>query len=276
VYARHGHQFDLWNFGGRNDYARAGHLKAAIGDVFTTEFAVKIPWKLEQMRGDFQDVTPALVEKTKDIDNVRPLSAVMEWIYYRMKKDVSGDAKEAFETVFDEVVRELLDNRFVQQWRSPHTHLDEALRLASSPWLSWLPKGLTSLLEAEDLLPLVIGATGGAEDPERDVYTRAAYGENIWRENENIRFILYGHTHRPVQRPLDGEGGREVFYINTGTWRSRIQKTVGQDHAPDFIDQKRMTYSMFYRGDEDTRGKVPDTLSFDVWTGTKKKQYGKG
>ena len=118
-----------------------------------------------------------------------------------------------------------------------------------------------------------MGMTGGAEDPEKDVYAQAAYNERIWRENEAIRFILYGHTHSPVQLPLEGEGGREVFYINTGTWRNRIYKTIGLDKAHDFVDLKQIAYSIIYRKDEDVNGKKPGTLSFDVWTGTKKKYY---
>jgi len=39
------------------------------------------------------------------------------------------------------------------------------------------------------------------------------------------------------------------------------------------VDLKQMTYTVFYRKDEDTRGKKPETLSFDIWTGTKKKHY---
>ncbi len=49
VYARHGHQFDAWNYGGRNDYTPEGHLQAPIGDVLTTEFAAKIPWMLASL-----------------------------------------------------------------------------------------------------------------------------------------------------------------------------------------------------------------------------------
>jgi hypothetical protein len=146
-------------------------------------------------------------------------------------------------------------------------------RLTSSRWLRWIPKKLLDLLDSEDLLPLFMGMTGGPDDPEKDPYLKAAYGENIWKENEEIRFILYGHTHRPLQRAMEGEKGREIFYINTGTWRNRIQKTVELDRAPDFVDLKQMTYSIFYRKDEDMRGKKPGTVSFDVWTGTKRKVY---
>ena len=273
LYARHGHQFDIWNFGGGNDFTRSGHLQAPIGDVFTTEFAVKIPWMLDRLRKDFPQVTPEMVATTKDIDNVRPLSAVMEWIYYRIKKADHDQVRKAFEVVLDTVVKELLDIGLVQQWRSPHTLIDEALRIASSRWLSWLPKGLVDLIDAEDLLPLVMGMTGEPVDPEKDVYTRAAYRERLWKENRRVQFVLYGHTHNPLQHPLDAEGRPAVIYINAGTWRNRIYKTVGLDRAPDFVDLKQLTYTVFYRRDEDVGGKLDGTLSFDVWTGIKKKYY---
>lgn len=273
VYARHGHQFDIWNFGGGNDLTRTGHLQVPIGDVFTTEFAVKIPWELDRARKKYPEVTPEMVATTKDIDNVRPLSAVMEWIYYRIKKEDHDGVRKAFKEVFDKIIKELIDNSFVQQWRSPHTHIDEALRAASSRWLSWLPKGLVDLIDAEDLLPLVMGKTGAPDDPEKDVYTRSAYNEAVWKESKSFQFILYGHTHNPLQHPLDAESGHEVFYINSGTWRNRIYKTVCFDKAPDFVSIKQMTYSIFYRKDEDIKRKQAGTLSFDVWTGVKKKHY---
>lgn len=273
VYARHGHQYDIWNFGGGNDYTRHGHLQTPIGDVFATEFAVKIPWMLDSMRDRYPEISEELVEKTKDIDNVRPLSSVMEWIYYRIKKEDRGQVREALDEVFDKVIKELLKIELVQQWRSPHTHYDELLRAASSRLLRWIPRGIVDLLDAEDLLPLFAGVTGGLAEFAKDTHVEAAYHEGIWKQNKGIRYILYGHTHTPLQRPLDGEGGREVIYINTGTWRNRIHKTVGLDKAPDFVDLKQMTYTIFYRKDEDMRGKKPDTVSFDMWTGTKKKYY---
>ncbi|MBW1998664.1 MAG: hypothetical protein JRJ29_11945 [Deltaproteobacteria bacterium] len=273
IFARHGHQFDIWNFGGGNDHTRHGHLQVPIGDIFTTEFAVKIPWFLETIGERYPGVTPELIESTRDIDNVRPLGSIMEWIYYRIKRDDRGKVRKAFERVFETVVRDLLDHPLVQQWRSPRTHVDEALRLASNPWISWLPKGIVELMDIEDLLPLLVGMAGGPDSPEKDVYTQAAYNERVWKEGRSIGFILYGHTHTPVIRPLDVEGGREVFYLNTGTWRDRIYKTVGLDRAYDFVNLKQMTYTIIFREDEDTRGKEAGTLSFDVWTGTKKKHY---
>jgi hypothetical protein len=105
------------------------------------------------------------------------------------------------------------------------------------------------------------------------VYVQAAFGEETWRRDKRIRFVLYGHTHDPACHVLDGAGGREVFYLNTGTWRNRIQRTVGLDRGPDFAELKQMTYSVFYAADEDTGSKEAGTVSFDMWTGMKKKQY---
>lgn len=118
-----------------------------------------------------------------------------------------------------------------------------------------------------------MGVAGVPEDPEKDAYTQAAYHERIWRENTKIQFVLYGHAHVSVLRPLEGDGDREVFYINTGTWRNRIYRTVAFDRAPDFVDLKKMTYTVIYWRDEDADGKRPNTLSFEIWTGMKKKRY---
>jgi hypothetical protein len=82
VLARHGHQFDDWNFADLRDRSMDGHLKVPVGDVLTTEFAVKIPWLLNRLKqsGDYPGLTDEVVRTTRDIDNVRPLSAVMQWI----------------------------------------------------------------------------------------------------------------------------------------------------------------------------------------------------
>ena len=274
VYARHGHQYDPWNYGGGNDHSIGAQLQPAIGDVFATEFAVRIPWQLEQMRRTNKAITQGLIRNLKDMDNVRPPSHVMEWFYYRIGAEDHGPVRRALEKAFDKVAINLLQIPFVQQWRSPATHADEYIRAASSRWLRWISSRLIDALEAEDLLPLLLKGAGGKGDPEKDQYAQAAYHERIWRNGEkDIRFIVYGHTHTPMQMPLDGDDEREVVYINTGTWRERIRRTIGLDKAPNFIKSKQMTYAVFYNRDEDTDRKRRGTVSFDIWTGSRKKYY---
>ena len=269
VFARHGHQFDLWNYGGGSDLTRTGQLQIPIGDVFTTEFAVKIPWLFQKLYGQ---TYPEMAANLRDIDNVRPLSAILEWIYYRLK--VSGGAKKALDEVFDRVIKDLLDLDFVQKWRSPATKWDEVLRTLSSNWLRWLPKSIVDLIQGEDLLGMFLGVSEFLDRPEEDPLVKAAYYEQIWSADPRYNLILYGHTHAPLHLPLDVvDGKREVAYINTGTWRPRIKRTVTWDRAHDFVEYKHMTYVLCYRPEEDTRNKQTGTPSFEIWTGAKYKKY---
>jgi UDP-2,3-diacylglucosamine pyrophosphatase LpxH len=271
VYARHGHQYDPYNFAVGEDHSLERHLQATIGDVVTTEFAVKIPWQLAQIRKKNKDITPGLIKSLKDMDNVRPLSQVMEWFYYRIRDEDRNSVGRALDKAFDAVVGGLLKIRFVQQWESPDTRWDELVRVLSNRWLRWIPNSLLTAFQAEDLLPRLLGILGGGGSADEDKYAQAAYNEQIWRTHRKINHIVYGHTHRPVQVPLDRDRNREIIYINTGTWRERINRTISLDKAPDFAKTKQMTYVVFYSADEDMNGKKRGTVSFDIWTGSRRK-----
>lgn len=267
VYARHGHQFNPIDYGGENDHTRPAQLKASVGDVFTTEFAVRLPLILRKNPA----VSRELVASLEDMDNVRPLSSVLEWFYYQVKSHDQGLNRQAMEDAFRTVVEAILDIGLVQRWRSSKTHTDDWLRLASSSWLRWLAKDLVDALGAEDLLPALIGGSESSAAPEDDDLCRGAYYEQIWRSNPNIQFILYGHTHVPLLVPLDRVGNREVLYVNTGTWRDRIYRSINLAQSPAFSCLKQMTYVTIFGKDEDKTGKSPGSVSIDVWTGHRRK-----
>ena len=272
--ARHGHQYDIWNFADIRNLTDEGYFQVPIGDVLTTEFAVKIPWLLNspQIHQKYK-VPPNVIETAQDIDNVRPISAIMEWLYYKLKNDYQGGVKKAFDEVFKKIVADILKNKLVQQWRCPQTYLDEALRAASSPWLHWLSGAILDMLKSEDLLPILMAATDKPTRPADDVYLKAAFEERLWKNNPKYQYVFMGHTHNPMYYALDGNNDREVLYINTGTWRNRINKTVCYDNIPDFVKVKEMTFCIICGAEEDTDNKVDGTLSFDMWTGMKKKKY---
>lgn len=277
VYARHGHQFDSTNYGGGKDFTRLDHLQVPIGDVISTEFAVNLPRTLESLKDKYPSVSDRLVENLKDIDNVRPLENIMEWFHNQIEQESSQEVRQALDETFDRVLSDFLDIEFVQNWRSPDTYWDEFLRLISSRWLQWVPNTILGLTNTANLLPRVLpivkrlqGDTNEAVDP----YTAAAYHEPSWRQRSPIRYILYGHTHRALLRPLDVLDGREIIHLNTGTWREQIDRTIPLDESANFVKLKQMTYAVFYNKDEDKSGKEPGTVSFDMWTGHKKKYYG--
>jgi UDP-2,3-diacylglucosamine pyrophosphatase LpxH len=275
VYARHGHQFDPWNFGGSNDLTRPGYLKVPVGDVISTEFAVNLPRTLASLRHKYPAISDGFITNLKEVDNVRPFNRIIEWFYYKMKQEHSEQLRQALDETFDIVLRDFLNINLVQQWRSPQTRWDEVLRAASHPGLRRVVDAVTGWTNTEDLLQLLLPSVERAAYSQQalEKYATAAYHENVWRQNGKLRFVLYGHTHRPVLQPLDGEGDREVLYLNTGTWRGHIYRTLPLDKSADFVKLKQMTYVCFYHAGEDRGGKEPGTVSFDVWTGHKLKHY---
>jgi UDP-2,3-diacylglucosamine pyrophosphatase LpxH len=270
VFARHGQEFDLWSYGGGNDFTRRGHLAVPIGDLLGVEFATKLPYRLSLYRDESPAITDQLIDFMKEMGLVRPFTHAMQWLYFAMKNQDHGEVRDILDRIFDETVREVLDMRFVQTWRTPNTKLDDVIRLASSRWLRWIPNALLAKLSAEEILPFFTGVGHNPTVPLQDMNLIGAYHEKIWRENDRVQFILYGHTHMPVQRPLDGEEGHEVLYINTGTWRDSIFRTTVHDKDPDFMKLTQITYTAFYRADENIDEKGSDAVSFETWSGMKK------
>lgn len=302
LYARHGHQYDLWNYAGGNDLTRRpAHLQVPIGDVLATEFAVRLPWEAEK----YPEIIDAeLLSRLQDMDNVRPVERLLEWFYWELEKDDHPQAvRRTLDKVADDVVKAIAAIPFVRQWRTPVSSWsemldalpwlspatqerlatavvpgwDEVTRLVTQPWLRWLFGKLMDVTDTGSLLGFLMPLVGRHSHPEEDAFMQAAFREHIWRTTPDIHFVIYGHTHSPTIFPLDAANGHEVFYINTGTWRQRIRRTVGLDRLGEFVQLKQMSYAILYRPDEDGGGpdgnKAPGTVSFDMWTGHKFKHY---
>lgn len=300
VYSRHGHQFDLWNYGGGHDLTSLeAHLQVPVGDVIATEFAVGLVWQARQIE---DRIGHNLVERLEDMDNVRPMSRLLEWIYYEIEQNKRH--RKAMDEITDIVVKNILNIPFVQQWRTPLTNLDESLRtsrglrgladfvdrinppgpdelvrLATTAPLRWLSGKILDRTDTNTLLQFILffmGNQSGSDD-DTSPYLQGAFREHVWKNDPNYHFVLYGHTHRPGIWALDGANDREVLYLNTGTWRERIQRTTGLDLSADFTKLKQMTYVIIYGPQENGGGrggnKAKGTPSFDMWTGTKLKHY---
>ena len=275
VYARHGHQYETANYNGGPDFTRLDYLQVPIGDLIATEFAVNLPRTLASMKDKYNGVTDQLVEKLKEIDNIRPLTLLFAWFYNQFEKEENDEVRRALDDTFDKVLTDFLNLEFIKQWRHPNSFWDEFLQVASSSLFRWIPSGILKASDSNSLLPRVLPLVSRLinSTEEVDEYTTAAYHEPIWRENDAIRYIVYGHTHSPVIYPLHERDGREIIYINTGTWREQIERTVAIDELGDFVELKKMTYAVFYNKHEDKDGKEPGSVSFDIWTGHKKKYY---
>jgi UDP-2,3-diacylglucosamine pyrophosphatase LpxH len=264
VFARHGHEYDKFNYEGSTSYKYKDYMRMPIGDPITTELAAKLPWKVMQ-KDEIKKLPEAEQEALKrnfqEIENVRPFSATLEWLLYQVKKNLI--LKEVIEDTVDEIIKEFNQLEFVKKWYDHHDKWydfwDEADKIQSVLFL--LEK--FKVFPLEKLMPLLQRVKKRFE---KDDLLEAAPNEYSHLDNR-IRYVVYGHTHEPLQVPLhvieDSANSKEHIYLNTGTWRTRYHKCK---EGLGFIGWKNLTYVIFYKKEE--RGM--DFPTFETWTGTLK------
>ena len=265
VFARHGHEYDQYNYDGGMAFTEADYQRVPIGDPITTEIVARLPYalarRLDAVSGlshaDKQTVTSIFQE----IENVRPLSAVIEWLLYQV--DQKRTLKEVIEDTVQEVINYFESLDFVRGWY-----------VRNDKWTDWGEEddkiqAFLFLLRhfksysTKKLQNLAIQAKGYSA---KDGLLEAATQEYSHIDS-GFRYLVYGHTHDHLVSIVRNVPAtpypHERFYLNTGTWRGR-HFTVTQDNS--FIVWKNMTYVIFYR--EGERG---TTLpAFESWTGALK------
>ncbi len=274
VFARHGHEFDKFNYEGGNSFAEIDYLRVPIGDPITTELVAALPFTLRKnLKKEAGSIWPDLSNQQiedeiakayknfQEIENVRPLSAVIEWLLYQVQQN--RYLKEVIEDTVAEVIDSFENLDFVKLWYERHDKWtdwrDEADKIQAALFLLRNFK----LYRTEKLWELLFKAKDYFV---KDDLLEAAPQEYLHLPND-IRYVVYGHTHDPLVVPLRTISGPpaplEQIYLNTGTWRGRHWKAT-QDNS--FISWKNMTYVIFYREDE---RKVREA-DFETWTGTQK------
>jgi UDP-2,3-diacylglucosamine pyrophosphatase LpxH len=265
VFARHGHEYDKFNYEGGNAYTFNDYQRVPIGDPITTELLARLPYALAARLQPVTWLTPQekqqIRENFQEIENVRPLSAVIEWLLYQVRQD--RPLKEIIEDAVQDVVDYFENLDFVKDWYARHDKwtnwLDEADKIQAFLFLLRHFK----LYSTEKLWDLAMEAKDYFV---KDDLLEAAPGEYSHLD-PRIRYVVYGHTHDPLASPVRSIAGSagplEQVYLNTGTWRGRHFKCTQDDS---FISWKNMTYVIFYR--EGERGNTFPV--FETWTGTLK------
>jgi UDP-2,3-diacylglucosamine pyrophosphatase LpxH len=259
VLARHGHEFDRYNYEGGTSFTEQDYQRVPIGDPITTELIARLPYEL---RRRLQDTTlpPAekerIVENFQEIENVRPLSAVIEWLLYQVSQ--TRWLKEIIEDTVDAGIKRFNDLQFVKDWYDRHDKwlnpIDEADKIQAVLYL--LEK--FKVFPTEKLLSLAIKAHKFFA---RDDLLEAAPEEFFL--DGRVRYVVHGHTHTPLVMPIRNKDSQEHIYLNTGTWRTRYQKST-RDGS--FVSWKNMTFLVFYKKEE----RDADIPTFETWTGTLK------
>jgi UDP-2,3-diacylglucosamine pyrophosphatase LpxH len=265
VFARHGHEYDKFNYEGGTAYSEEDYQRVPIGDPITTELVARLPFALAKRLDAVSGLSPVdkqnIIRNFQEIENVRPLSAVIEWLLYQVRQD--RRLKEIIEDSVQEVIDYFDSLDFVQNWFDRHDKWtdwsDEADKIQAFLFLLRHFK----LYSTEKLWDLAMQA--------KDYFVKDDLLEAVPQEylhlDSRVRYVVYGHTHDPLVSPVRSfeaaPAPLEQVYLNTGTWRGRYYKATQDDS---FIAWKNMTYVIFYQAGE--RG-TPFPV-FETWTGALK------
>jgi UDP-2,3-diacylglucosamine pyrophosphatase LpxH len=276
--ARHGHEWDPWNFENCDKNGPPSALKledyklVAVGDPITTELVARLPY---QVAASLPQGTPEVVRtqvycRLRQVEDVRPLSQALRWVLTEPASLASGYDEttrrtilKALETEVKRIVAHFMAIPFVQGWLAKHdkwnVRPDEADMLQDVHRLSKvldIDKLDSALQWAEKL-----GLTRESDDSKQAVKEVGQFPA--------ARFCVYGHTHTFRHVPVGQTQSREdLVYFNTGTWRPRV--ALARDDRS-FAGYKEMTYLVFYRADEDMGSRDSKDLSYELWNGMMRK-----
>jgi UDP-2,3-diacylglucosamine pyrophosphatase LpxH len=284
VVARHGHEWDVWNFPGFDpdavaaDYGDADYLAVPIGDAVTTELAARLPYELYRRLLSSPGFSPALAKRIhsqyRRIEDVRPLFASFHWAHYaatRIAADLDRERARLLQTALADTVQTLArDFRrlpFYEAWIERHHrpfHLDAAVllrvvlaALAAPTFLpvAWLARQIENVL---------------AHRSPRTVTRRGALREDLGGVGRReMRFVVYGHTHGAEQIPLRGGAEVQDVYLNTGTYRPGVFRA---DDGRGFVGWQRLAFVCLLSAEEAMGQRTPYGLrnvgpAFVSWTG---------
>ncbi|RPI22682.1 MAG: hypothetical protein EHM57_04985, partial [Actinobacteria bacterium] len=259
VYGRHGHEFDPYNFegepvfggSGEQDVEAKAYEETPIGDVIASEFASKLPVLVRHRSVETSPHGETLVDKFRELFDVRPLGAIVDWLEVqrsRQPASLDGLINDAMRQCADEFA----DIPFVEEWINRHDDwknpFDEADKLE-------MLFGLLGHVDFTSMRSALSIARSGAEGHE------AHYPEMARRDfaqldadpelRDRIQYVVYGHTHSPVQVAVGvvGDFGNERsrVYINTGTWRPSHRHALDDSG---FVTWSNVTVTYVYRPGE--------------------------
>jgi len=281
---RHGHEWDPWNFPGYRgrevfaSFRPEEYLPTPVGDAVTTEMTARLPYELAQRLLESRAFTPEearrIHERMKRIDDVRPLFASFRWAYYAVEQlasELDPTQERALRAALDDTLNALArafrDLPFYQAWRAAHHepwHLDEAKAL------DLVLCGMASFTAPLRTVARIVEEALLRWNP-IDAAHRGARREDLARVGgEEMRFVVYGHTHLATQAALRGDAVTQDVYLNTGTYRPGVFRA----ERDGFIGWQRLGYVCIASADEavfapPVYGLPARGPGFVAWTGAR-------
>jgi UDP-2,3-diacylglucosamine pyrophosphatase LpxH len=258
VLARHADIFDPLNYN-----EREGRDASSVGDVIIIELQRRFPEEVGKLLNGSPH-TRAIVERLREIENVRPNSRIGAWVTDAISDLGAEDptfaeaARQALDRCVGDFARNEAYQEFCRQQLSwfQRTYLRVALnqvRVRQFHVLDRLTRICERLLKVWRLL---------RGEPTSE-YTGHAL-EDRRADGSLPRYVVYGHTHRVAINPLGliGDTDEHRYYLNVGTWKSVWERAETRNHHTDFASWKEMSYAAIYHPDE-AHGKH----EFEMWTG---------
>ncbi len=264
VHARHGHEYDVWNYEGADNFDDSDYDQIPIGDLITTEIAARLPYTVLKYVGNSlpSEQIDHLKRNLEEIENVRPYTAMFDWLFYQVKEN--PHIKEEIKEALNEIVENFNSLQYLKRWYKRHDRwnlltYDEADKLQTVMRMfslldldsaEGLVKIFTKIFGSPDNLPI--------DNSDKTLIEKAK--EFLTRKSE-YRYCIMGHTHNPMQVPIRiTSSGTDQVYLNTGTWRARHIKGLGGG----FVTLKNLTYTIVYSKEENKY------QQFETWTGSLK------
>lgn len=298
VLARHGHVFDEENYAGHT-LADREHLLTPVGDLLTTEIASTLPDRMTAILDKFSNPPSAEVKAglTRDLEAMFsvPGLGALTWFWKRVVRRWRGGKAFVAAVMALAVLLWRFARRCVQvpRWfgRSWAQNVLWALRATIvMPALSVLPiiggimywrvfylsdpLGIVLIAGLKAIVVLCLGllvlwGPVVSRQPDRWLRHGAKKEARILGSVPAacLRYIVYGHTHHPVQELLTVcPDGSKIHYLNSGTWRQIID--LAEDNS-EFASHKALTYVVVY-GDAEQATRVAKGYArqhFECWTG---------
>jgi UDP-2,3-diacylglucosamine pyrophosphatase LpxH len=250
VLARHGDIFDTMNYN-----KEAGRDCATLGDALASEMLTLFPLEVHKRLGD--QLPEQFSGGLKELTNVRPALVTPLWIS-NLVSNYAGSQKVAdtVKSIWDELGERFLDLEFVRS-QDRFLKFDTVDALQNVLFIS-------RALSFDTINTIMGWATEKFWDGKFSIADNVLQEESFKKQSAN--FFVYGHTHIHETVPLDSSLIKgKVFnqiYINSGTWHSYHDLTMGVSDPRKFIALHVMTYLTFFK--EDERNGHP----FESWSGS--------
>lgn len=268
--ARHGHEWDGWNFeargSGQRDPGDAEFRLTPLGDVITTEALARLPYRVwQELQGRFPGEAwiDAVYEHLCGVEDVRPLGAVLRWVasagahVHRVAftdpvRQV-GAVLDAVDKVAPDLVRDMIRLPYTRAWLKRRRWFRAGWQKAMQLRLLGLALRLFTPTQLAPLLEWGPVARWLAR-PDDSLKLRAA--EMLAAHPAD--YAVCGHTHEFQHVPLRDppRGGAVQVYFNSGTWRPRTYETLDRSG---FRSVKEMTYLVFHAGKR--------SAAYETWNG---------